>query len=114
MKKWFQVFIEVEGEEESIPMRINPDLIQGFRKYTSYVTMMYTTFGTFYVHEDYEQFCKRLFAFVNFEEFNKDNSSEITTTTTKKRLVIVKRAKRNEELEALQNYYDQHQPDTNS
>lgn len=110
MKKWFQVFVEVEGEEESIPMRVNPDLIQGFRKYTSYVTVMYTSFGTFYVHEDYEQFCKRLFVFVN-SEFEKPISSE---KTAKRIVVVKKRDNRSEEFEALQAYYDQHQPDTNS
>lgn len=110
MKKWFQVFIEMEGEEEPIPMRVNPDLIQGFKKHTSYVTMMYTTFGTFYVHEDYDQFCKRLFAFANSNEFEKPISSEKTA----KRIVVVKKRDRNEEFEALQAYYDNHQPDTNS
>ena len=118
MKKWFQVYVEVEGETESLPMRMDPDMIQGFIKYTNYITLVYTPYGQFKVHEEYEKFSKRLFSFVNFEEFMKMNTqpSEEVVTTTKKRYVVKIAAKKQqqEELEALQDYYDTHQPEDNS
>lgn len=117
MKKWFQVYVGVEGEEESMPMRMDPDMIQGFVKYTNYITLVYTPYGKFEVHEEYEKFSKRLFSFVNFDEFMKMNSQpEEVVTTTKKRYVVKIAAKKQqqEELEALQDYYDSHQPEDNS
>jgi hypothetical protein len=117
MKKWFQAYVDFEDEEESLPMRFDPDKIEGFRKSSEYATTVYTTFGTFVVREEYEKFCKRLFSFVNFDELDKINSSaEEVTTTTKKRFVVrVKRTPENDaELEDRMKYYDEHQPETNA
>ena len=119
MKKWFQFYADFDDEEESVPMRAGPDEIKGFRKWTTNTTMVYTTFGNFKVVEDYEKFSKRLFAFVNFEEYMKLTNPEQkeVTTTTKKYVVKVKKSsekKTEEELAALQDYYDNHQPDSNT
>lgn len=117
MKKWFQVYVESDSDSESVPMRMDPDTIQGFVKYTNYITLVYTPYGQFKVHEEYEKFTKRLFVFVNFdvldENVNQPQSEEIETTTTRKRYVV-KVKKEQKDLEALQDYYDTHQPDTNS
>ena len=120
MKKWFQIFVDFEGEEDSVPMRVGPEQIEGFRKWTEHTTMLYTTFGNFKVVEEYEKFSKRLFSFVNFEEYLKLTNPEQkeVTTTTKKYVVRVKKSseksKTEEELAALQDYYDNHQPDSNA
>lgn len=118
MKKWFQVYVESDDpDSDSIPMRMDPDTIQGFVKYTNYITLVYTPYGKFKVHEEYEKFTKRLFVFVNFdaldENVNQPQSEEIETTTTRKKYVV-KVKKEQKDLEALQDYYDTHQPDTNS
>ena len=116
MKKWFQCFIDADGEDESFPMRFDPDTIKGIRRWTTHTTLIRTTIGDYKVSEEYEKFCKRLFAFVNFEEYIKmtNPSEETTTTTTKKKYVVkVKKSKSEEELAALQDYYDNNQPETN-
>lgn len=118
MKKWFQFYADFEDEEESVPMRAGPDEIKGFRRWTKNTTMVYTTFGTFKVVEEYEKFSKRLFAFVNFEEYMKmTRPQEEVTTTTKKYVIKIKKnpeKKTEEELAQLQDYYDTHQPDNNA
>lgn len=109
MKKWFQAYVDFDGEEESIPMRFDPDHIRGFVKSSQYVTTVFTSFGSFKVREEYEKFCKRLFSFVNFDELDKMNSSaeEVTTTTKKRYVVRVKRTPENDaELEDRMKYYD--------
>lgn len=116
MKKWFQVYVESDDpDSNSIPMRMDPDTIQGFVKYTNYITLVYTPYGQFKVHEEYEKFAKRLFVFVNFDALENVNQpqEEIETTTTRKKYVV-KIKKEQKDLEALQDYYDSHQPDTNS
>lgn len=117
MKKWFQAYVDFEGEEESLPMRFDPEQIEGFYKSSQYATTVYTSFGTFVVREDYEKFCRRLFAFVNFDELDKMGSSaeEVTTTTKKRYVVRVKKtAESDAELEDRMKYYDEHQPETNA
>lgn len=118
MKKWFQFFTDIEGEDESVPVRVNPDDIKGYRRWTTHTTKVFTTIGEFIVVEEYEKFSKRLFAFVNFEEYMKlTKPEEVTTTTTKKYVVRVKKPsekKTEEELAALQDYYDNNQPETNT
>ena len=115
MKKWFQVYIEPDDpNSDYIPMRMDPDTIQGFVKYTNYITLVYTPYGQFKVHEEYEKFTKRLFVFVNFDTIeNTQPQEEIETTTTRKKYII-KIKKEQKDLEALQDYYDNHQPDNNS
>jgi hypothetical protein len=120
MKKWFQFYADFEDEDESVPMRAAPEDIKGFRRWTASTTMVFTTFGNFKVVEEYEKFSKRLFAFVNFEEYMKltNQPQEEVTTTTKKYVVKVKKhpseKKTEEELAQLQDYYDNHQPDSNA
>lgn len=102
MIKWFQCF--VEGDEESVPFRINPDKIFGFKKISSYKTEIYTNVGKFVVSEEYEHFSKRLFTFVEDEE---------TTTTINKKVVVKKSNKcKSSSLEEL-NFFDTHQPESN-
>lgn len=114
MKKWFQVYVESDDpDSNSIPMRMDPDTIQGFVKYTNYITLVYTPYGEFKVHEEYEKFTKRLFVFANFDALETPQSEEVETTTTRKKY-IVKVKKEQKDLEALQDYYDNHQPDNNS
>ena len=119
MKKWFQVYVESDDpdpDSNSVPMRMDPDRIQGFVKYTNYITLVYTPYGQFKVHEEYEKFTKRLFVFANFdalENVNQPQSEEVETTTTRKKYVV-KVKKEQKDLEALQDYYDNHQPDNNS
>lgn len=121
MKKWFQFFVDFDEEDESVPMRAAPEDIKGFRRWTTNTTMVFTTFGNFKVVEEYEKFAKRLFAFVNFEEYMKltdATSQEEVTTTTKKYVVKIKKnpekKKTEEELAQLQDYYDNHQPESNA
>ncbi len=120
MKKWFQFYADFEDEDASVPMRAAPEDIRGFRRWTASTTMVFTTFGNFKVVEEYEKFSKRLFSFVNFEEYMKLTNPEQkeVTTTTKKYVVRVKKSseksKTEEELAALQDYYDNHQPDSNA
>jgi c-di-GMP-related signal transduction protein len=116
MKKWFQAYVDFEGELESLPMRFDPEEIKGFYKYTSHTTLVYTSFGKFKVREEYDKFCKRLFAFVNFDEIEKSNGSEEVVTTTKKRVVIKVREKQKIEdaLTERMEYYDNHQPESNA
>jgi hypothetical protein len=119
MKKWFQVYVEADDDpdSDSVPMRMDPDTIQGFVKYTNYITLVYTPYGQFKVHEEYEKFAKRLFVFVNFEALentNQPQSEEVETTTTRKRYIVKVKKEQQKDLETLQDYYDNHQPDTNS
>ena len=56
MKKWFQFFTDIEGEDESVPVRVNPDDIKGYRRWTTHTTKVFTTIGEFIVVEEYEKF----------------------------------------------------------
>ena len=126
MQKWFQVFIDEKDSEESIPMRIDPDQIYGFKKFGSNQTLLLTKIGPYVVCEEYEHLSTRLFTFVNME--TSENSEETTMTDVshsvpliaqrlveRKRYVVkTKRTISCNDVTIDDSFYDDHQPETNN
>ncbi len=108
MAKFFQVFIDLDDEKESLPMRIREDQIQGFRKYTEKSSIIFTTFGKYRVNEDYEHLSSRFFGFVNNGPEGSENGDVQSLPPAKKRYLVRQRVKT-----SVENYYDHNQPDTN-
>lgn len=107
MAKFFQVFVDLEGEKETLPMRIREDQILGFRKYTEKSSIVITSFGKYRVNEDYEHLSSRFFGFVNNGPEGSEEE-ERPLPPAKKRYLVRQRVKT-----SVENYYDHNQPDTN-
>lgn len=108
MAKYFQVFVDLEGEDQALPMRIREDQIQGFRKYTEKSCIVFTTFGKYRVNEDYDHLSSRFFGFVNNGPEESETTGEIQTPPARKKFLVRQRVKT-----SVENYYDHNQPDTN-
>jgi len=111
MKKYFQMFID-EGSENSIPLRIDPDHIYGYKKFGVSQTIVFTKIGAYTVCEDFENFSARLFKFVNKPFTVSENSEEKDSSNNKKLIVKRKVSKINQDV-VEESYFDKHQPDTN-
>ena len=107
MAKFFQVFVDLDDEEEALPMRIREDQIQGFRKYTEKSCIIFTSFGKYRVNEDYDHLSSRFFGFVNNGP-EESETGEIQTPPTRKKFLVRQRVKT-----SVENYYDHNHPDTN-
>lgn len=108
MAKYFQVFVDLENEDQALPMRIREDQIQGFRKYTEKSCILFTTFGKYRINEDYEHLSSRFFGFVNNGP-EESETGEIQTTPPARKKYLVRQRVRT----SVENYYDHNQPDTN-
>ena len=111
MKKWFQIFVDEKDSNESIPMRIDPEQIFGFKKSGEYKTIIFTKIGAYTVYEDYEHFSSRLFSFCNndgFEDNETRNDVAASIQPPKKRYVLKRIVSKVDE-----SYYEDHQPETN-
>lgn len=112
--RWFQCFVdEGTGKVESVPYRLHPEEIRGFRKEGEYATIVFTqTMGTLRVAEAYEHFSQRLWGFYNLSG-DGETEETTTTTTTKKKFLVVKKQPTIDELDKKAAYFDEHQPETN-
>lgn len=106
MKKWIQVFVDEKDSEESVPYRIDPDQIYGFKKYGCSQTIIFTKIGAYTICEDYEHFSSRLFFFTN--EIDEQQTS-VSKSDGKKKFIIKKKVTTHEE----ESYFDKYQPETN-
>ena len=113
MKRWFQVFIDEKGSEDSIPFRIDPDHIYGYKKFGVSQTIMFTKIGAYTVCEDYEHFSSRLFAFVNEPFTCSGNEEKDSNTGTGKKLVVKRKVSKINQDVVEESYFDKYQPDTN-
>lgn len=115
MLKWFQVFVDKNDREESVPMRFMPEHIYGFEKLNASQTIIYIKLGPYTVCEPYEKFSARLFAFANFVGNDDLGESDEIAFTKKKIVVKAKHPKQLslDDLEKMSSYYDDHQPDSN-
>lgn len=104
MKKWIQVFVDEKGSEDSVPYRIDPEQIYGFKKFGVSQTIIFTKIGAYTICEDYEHFSSRLFFFTNEIE-----EQTVSTSNGKKKFVIKKKVTTHEE----ESYFDKYQPETN-
>lgn len=104
MKRFFQMFVDYDDEQESIPVRIDPEKIVGFRKYGSR-TIVYTDsmeMEELIVKEEYEHFSTRLFTFID--------EGEVYIPQSQPKKFLVKRKVKNLVEES---YFDHNQPETN-
>lgn len=108
MAKYFQIFVDLDDEKETLPMRIREDQILAFRKFTEKSTMIFTTLGKYKVQEDYEHLSSRFFGFINNGPEESENGDVQSLPPAKKRYLVKQRVKT-----SVENYYDHNQPDTN-
>ena len=102
MKRFFQMFVDFDDEKESVPVRIDPEKIVGFRKYGT-KTLVYTdSMGDLVVKEEYEHFSTRLFTFID--------EGEVYLPQTQQKKFLVRRKVKNLVEES---YFDHNQPETN-
>lgn len=108
MKRFFQVYVDFEDEKESVPMRIDPDYIIGYRRWNTSSTMVYVRSNgdmpdALWVKEDYEKFSSRLFSFLN------DFVLPSPKDSSKKKYLVKRRVENSVE----ESYFDHNQPETN-
>lgn len=108
MAKFFQVFVDLDDEKETLPMRIREDQILAFRKLTEKSTVIFTALGKYRVNEDYEHITARFFGFVNNGPEVSDSGDVQNLPPAKKKYIVRQRIKT-----SVENYYDHNQPDTN-
>ena len=110
------MFIDEKGSEDSIPFRIDPDHIYGYKKFGVSQTIVFTKIGAYTVCEEYEHFSSRLFAFVNepFTCSSGNNEEKDSSSNTNKKLIVKRKvSKINQQDVVEESYYDKFQPDTN-
>ncbi len=108
MAKFFQVFVDLDDEKETLPMRIREDQILAFRKFTEKSSIIFTSLGKYRVNEDYDHLSSRLFGFINNGPEESETTGEIQTPPARKKYLVRQRVKT-----SVENYYDHNQPDTN-
>ena len=112
MKRWFQVFVDEKDSDDSVPFRIDPDHIYGYKKFGASQTIIFTKIGAYTVCEDYEHFSSRLFAFVN-EPISDSFGGEEKDSSPNKKLVVKRKVSKINQNVVEESYYDKFQPDTN-
>lgn len=102
MKRFFQMFVDYDNEKESVPVRIDPEKILGFRKYGSRTIVFIDSMEDIVVKEEYEHFSTRLFTFID--------EGEVYIPQTQQKKFLVRRKVKNLVEES---YFDHNQPETN-
>lgn len=102
MKRFFQMFVDYDDEKESVPVRIDPEKIIGFRKCGSKTIVFIDCMADMVVKEEYEHFSTRLFTFID--------EGEVYIPQTQQKKFLVKRKVKNLVEES---YFDHNQPETN-
>ena len=105
MKRFFQMYVDYEDEKESVPVRIDPEKIVGFRKYGSRTIVWVASSleleqNELVVKEEYEHFSTRLFEFIGESE---------TKDVVQKKFLVKRKVKNSIE----ESYFDHNQPETN-
>lgn len=101
MKRFFQMFVDYDNENESVPVRIDPEKILGFRKYGSRTIVFIDSMEDMVVKEEYEHFSTRLFTFID--------EGEVYLPTQQKKFLVRRKVKNLVE----ESYFDHNQPETN-
>jgi hypothetical protein len=96
------MFVDYDNEQESVPVRIDPEKILGFRKYGSRTIVFIDSMEDIVVKEEYEHFSTRLFTFID--------EGEVYLPPTQQKKFLVRRKVKNLVEES---YFDHNQPETN-
>lgn len=96
------MFVDYDNEKESVPVRIDPEKILGFRKYGSRTIVFIDSMEDIVVKEEYEHFSTRLFTFID--------EGEVYIPQTQQKKFLVRRKVKNLVEES---YFDHNQPETN-